>query len=500
MTSLLSSSWDVRGSVATHMRNKIPEGHILTPAQKRKQWISCVKGAVANGDTEALTVLLSGKQRLKESDLDVFASLVKHYSLDICNLLQSNGLSLSLNWNHYPYLLGHSSLEFVARLATETSNCVFSDSDSQLHKTMWEGMSGLYIQAVRRAFAPECTQRDRTNAVLYRAQLEQIFPQLKNEPYLSYCARLCPPLMWAVDENIRFLEERVDFIDWSGHLPQHSNLNEIEAFFGLCQRSRIIQDHYIQAETAQHTLGVNSRKLSKCFEGKDGVASSYTAFSMVKWIKGCSKETQEQEFFDEILFLKRPDHTLLGMTAKEIYLTNRISHLNSAGRRTRHGSWDLPTLKPLSWFHQGVAENGEIVEVMLQSEEGVAQLDACLQDPSVLMGFVQSCTIHTLHNMLKALPQWVVWRDAHNNSIGHYIALSRHMVTKGLAEVLIKNDPQLLSENNRLGVSAMDVLQKTSTGTPFSDISKMVLGKSIRQDNGVQRKIRSRSQDGKRRM
>lgn len=500
MTSLLHSSWDAHASVVDHLRNKTPNKGLLTPAQQRKHWIASIKDAIGKGDVVGLKGLLGGKHSLKHTDEDVFAHLAQYYTAEVAQLLHNTDLCPTLNWNHYPYLLRQDSGALVEFLSHNPANCVFSDHDDVLHKTLYEGMSGLYVQAVRRAFSRHCTERERSVAVGYRTQLETLFPQLAQEPYLTYCANLCPPLAWGCQENIAFLEARCDIIDWKQHFPEHNNLAEVVAFFDLCGHSPIVKSKFVEYEAQQTIAAVNSRKLAKCFEGKNGIASSYTAFSMGKWIKGCSKEMQEQEFFDEILMLKRPEHVLLGLTPKEMYLSNRMTFAGRSSRRTRHGSWDLPELVALSWFHAGVAQSGEIVDVMLQSPEGITQLQECLNDPSVLMGFLGACSINTLQHTLKAVPPLVQWRDAHNNSIGHYCALMRNGMSKGLAEVLVKHDPALLSEENRLNVSAMDVLKKTTGESPVEAISKMLLGKSLRQTEPIQRKIRGRGGEGKRKM
>ena len=500
MTSLFQSPWDARASVGEHLRTKTTHKTVLTPAQQRKQWIASIKDCIRQSDVAGLRVLLAGKERLKYTDEDVFAVLAQHYCLEVAQLLHTTDLCLALNWNHYPYLLQQDSRAYVEFLSRNPVNCVFSPNDLELHKTLHEGMSGLYVQAVRRAFSNHCTERERNVAVVYRTQLEQLFPQLTQEPYLTYCANIFSPLAWGGDDNIEFLERCCGVIKWSKHFPQHNNLAEVVAFFDLCERSPMIKEVFLDLENTQRTSALNSRKLAKCFEGKDHVASSYPAFNMGKWIKACSKEVQDQEFFDDILMLKRPEHVLLGLAPKEIYLLNRMTPQGRSGRRTRHGSWDLPELVALSWVHASVAQSSEIVDVMLKSSEGVGQLQQCLEDPSVLMGFVGACSIQTLQHTLKAVPSLVQWRDAHNNSIGHYCALARNGMSKGLAEVLIKHNPALLSEENRLKVSAMDVLHKTTGATPIAAISKMLLGKSLRQTEPIQRKIRARATEGKRKM
>lgn len=498
MTSFFSSTWNIHDSVADHLRSKTSEISVITPAQRRKQWIAQIKEAISDGNCEQLATVLQDKHRLKDTDLDVFGVLAEHYSSDVCEVLVGAGLSLQLNWNHFPYLLKQHSADFVARLWREEKNCLFSTSDKTLHQSLWEGMSGLYIQSVRRAFAVHCTEREHTIAVAYIRQLETQFPQLTQEPYRAYCAEIVSPLAWSED-TIEFLEQRADVVAWDKHFPQHDDLKSVLAFLGLCQRSAVIAQKYTQLEKDRAKQGETSRKLAKCFEGKDGVATSYPAFSMVKWIKACDRDTQEQEFMENILSLKRPEHVLLGMTPKQMYLSDRISHTQLTHQRTRHGSWDLPTLTSLSWFHDGVSFAGEIVDVMLQSEDGVASLNTCLDDPSVLMGFLSNCSIAMLHNTLKRCPHLLVWRDAHNNSIGHYIAISRTMVPKGLAEVLIKSDAKLLSEANRLGVSAVDIMQKVGGATPLAAISKMLLAVNIRENGDVRRKVRGRT-ESKRRM
>lgn len=494
MTSFFNSSWNVNESVAQHLRSKAPDKGQLSPAQQRKQWIGLVKEAVVEHNAQKLETLLTQKHRFKETDWDVFEALAAHYCPDICTLLCHSGLSLQINWNHFPYLLKQYSADFIARLWLEPDNCVFSKKDDVLHQSLWDGMSGFYHQAVRRAFAAHCTERERLVAIAYIQQLQTQFPELTQTPYKEYFAHIASPLSWGVEENIAFLEQLCETIEWHKHFPEHNNLYDVHAFFGLCQRSPMIAQKYAAVEQDRRTLGENRRKLAKCFEGKNGVPSSYGAFSMVKWIKACSRETQEQEFMDDILLLKRPDHLLLGLSPKEMYLMNRRAHPDGGSMRTRHGSWDLPSITPLSWFHQGVWGSAEIVDVMLQSEDGVSCLQECLEDPSVLIGFLEHCSITVLQTTLKQLPELVAWRDSHNNSIGHYIALTRAVIPKGLAEVLIKRDPELLTQPNDLGVSAVDVMQQSGGATPMAAISKMLLAVNVRHNTDVQRKMRGRKE------
>lgn len=498
MTSFFNSSWNIQTSVDEHLGSKKADTAPITPAQKRKQWIAQVKEAIVESNCEQLCTVLQDKHRLKDTDLNVFGVLAAHYSSDMCDALVNAGLPLQLNWNHYPHLLKQHSGDFLQRLWREDTNCSFSTSDKTLHQSLWDGMSGLYHQSVRRAFAAHCTERERVVAVAYIRQLENQFPVLTQEPYLSYSAEIVSPLSWGIDGTVEFLEQRADVIVWEKHFPQHNDLHGVLAFLGLCQRSAVIAAQYAQVEQKRAQLGETRRKLGKCFEGKDGIASSYPAFSMVKWIKACDRATQEQEFMEDILSLKRPEHLLLGLTPKEMYLSNRFSDHPSGSKRTRHGSWDLPTLTSLSWFHEGVAFGAEIVDVMLRSEEGVGCLKACLEDRSVLIGFLSNCSISLLNNTLKHCPHLVAWRDAHNNSIGHYIAISRTIVPKGLAEVLIKSDAQLLSEANNLGVSAVDIMQKMGGATPLAAISKMLLAVNIRENTEVRRKVRARTGNKKR--
>lgn len=498
MTSFFNSSWNIKDSVAQHLRSKTPNQGQLSPAQQRKHWIGLIKESIADHNPQDLETLLASKYCFKETDWDVFEVLAEHYRLEICTLLCQSGLSLQINWNHFPYLLKQYSADFLERLWSEKDNCVFSTQDDVLHQSLWDGMSGFYHQAVRRAFAAHCTERERLIAVAYIKQLQTQFPQLTQTPYKEYFSQIASPLSWGVEENIVFLEQLCDSIEWHKHFPEHNNLHDVQAFFGLCERSPMIAQKYAQVEQERKKLGENSRKLAKCFDGKKGVASSYGAFCMVKWIKACSRETQEQEFMEDILLLKRPDHLLLGLSPKEMYLMNRRTHFEGGSVRTRHGSWDLPSVAPLSWFHQGVWSSAEIVDVMLQSKEGVACLQECLEDPAVLTGFLQHCSITVLHTTLKQLPQMVGWRDNHNNSIGHYIALVRTVVPKGLAEVLIKSDPELLTQPNDLGVSAVDVMQQSGGATPLAAISKMLLAVNVRHNLDVQRKMRKRKESTRR--
>lgn len=498
MASFFNSSWNVKDSVAQHLRLKAPDKGQLSPAQQRKQWIGSVKEAIAERNLHNLESLLAAKYRFKETDWDVFETLAAHYCPDICTLLCRSGLSLQINWNHFPYLLKQYSAAFIERLWQEPDNCVFSKNDDVLHQSLWDGMSGFYHQSFRRAFAAHCTERERLIAVGYLKQLQAQFPQLTHTPYKEYFSQIASPLSWGVEANIVFLEQLCDTIPWHKHFPEHNNLHDVQAFFGLCERSPMIAQQYARVEHERKTLGETSRKLAKCFDGKNGVPSSYGAFSMVKWIKACSRETQEQEFIEDILLLKRPDHLLLGLSPKEMYLMNRRTDFEGGPVRTRHGSWDLPSIAPLSWFHQGVWASAEIVDGMLQSEEGVSCLKECLEDPAVLIGFLQHCSISVLHTTLKQLPHMVAWRDNHNNSIGHYIALVRALVPKGLAEVLIKSDPQLLTQPNELGVSAVDIMQQLGDATPLAAISKMLLGVNVRSNTDVQRKMRGRKASGRR--
>ena len=499
MGSFFNSSWNIKDSVAQHLRSKAPDKGQLSPAQQRKQWIGLVKDAIVECNLHTLENLLSAKYQFKETDWDVFEALAAHYSPDTCTALCRSGLSLQINWNHFPYLLKQYSADFVERLWQEPNNCVFSTKDDVLHQSLWDGMSGFYHQSFRRAFAAHCTERERLVAVAYLKQLQTQFPQLTETPYKEYFSQISSPLSWGVEDNIVFLEQLCDTIEWNKHFPEHTNLHDVQAFFGLCERSPMIAQQYAQVEHERKVSGENSRKLAKCFEGKNGIPSSYGAFSMVKWIKACSKETQEQEFIEDILLLRRPDHLLLGLSPKEMYLMNRRPHFEGGTVRTRHGRWDLPSIAPLSWFHQGVWASAEIVDVMLQSQEGVACLQECLDDPSVLIGFLQHCSISVLHTTLKQLPNMVVWRDAHNNSIGHYIALVRTVIPKGLAEVLIKSDPEMLTQPNELGVSAVDLMQQLGGATQLAAISKMLLTVNVRNSADVQRKMRGRK-DSTRRM
>lgn len=500
MTSFFDSSWNVKESVAQHLRSKTPDKGQLSPAQQRKQWIGLVKEAIVQGNFQDITTLLAGKHQFKQTDLDVFEVLAAHYCSEICTLLCQNGLSLQINWNHYPHLLKQYSADFVERLCKEPNNCVFSQENDALHQTLWDGMSGFYHQSVRRAFAAQHSERERLVAVAYIRQLQTQFPQLTQTPYKEYLSHIASPLSWGLEENIVFLEQLCDTIDWQKHFPEHNNLHDVHAFFGLCERSPMIAKKYALVEQERRTLGDNSRKLAKCFEGKNGVASSYPAFGMVKWIKMCSRETQEQEFMDDVLLFKCQDHLQLGLSPKDIYLMNRRPHIDGGSRRTRHGRWDLPSITPLSWFHQGVWASTEIVDVMLQSDDGVARLKECLDDPSVLIGFLEHCSIFVLHHTLKHLPQMVAWRDVHNNSIGHYIALVRKTFPKGLAEVLIKSDPQLLTQPNRLGVSAVDIMHQSGNTTPMAAISKMLLAVNVRHNTEVQQKPQEQKKTTKRKM
>ena len=475
--------------------------------ETRKEWIGEVTAALEEGSLVRLEQALRGRKwTFKHTDHDVWRALARHYQDNLCAALVAHGFDLTLYWTQFDILLEHDCSAFVRRLAQHPDNCVFNTVQNP-HGYNWEGVSGLYIRSNLAAWEKRGSVRQRVGEQ-YRALLETLFPQLEQEPYITSSVSAVNILSAPTAANMAWVAKHMDHIPWSAQLPDWGDLPRICAFLEMCQANPLIQQKFQELENTQHNAGLRSRQLSKCFEGTPQRATSFQAFSMVQWQRDkiCSAADQEHDFF-KVTGAHHPLSTSLGLSAKEMYL---LGHYGPYRVATQLAEWNFPLLEHLSWMHQGVAVSEEFVDMLLDNVEGAALVDTCLQDPQTRHAFFMNSRVSTVDHVLTTFPHWTKWRDAHNNSIGHYIMAARCEIPKTLVETLVKHDVALLNENNNNGLNGLEVLERRCSSksgpngkygvfgpfyvdAPLDVFSKMVLGKSVREDTDVQRKIRARA-------
>lgn len=477
--------------------------------ETRKEWIGEVITALEEESLARLEQALRGRKwTFKHTDHDVWRALARHYQDNLCAALVAHGFDLTLYWTQFDILLEHDCSAFVRRLAQHPDNCVFNTVQNP-HGYNWEGVSGLYIRSNLAAWEKRGSVRQRVGEQ-YRALLETLFPQLTQEPYTATSVAAVDILTAPSAANMAWVEKHLDhhLFPWPKQLPNWGDLARILAFLEVCKANPLIQHKFQELENTQKTAGARSRQLSKCFEGTPQRAPSFQAFSMVQWQRDkiCSAADQEHDFF-KVTGAHHPLSTSLGLSAKEMYL---LGHYGPYRVATQLAEWNFPLLEHLSWMHQGVAVSEEFVDMLLANVEGAALVDTCLQDPQTRHAFFMNSRVSTVDHVLTTFPHWTKWRDAHNNSLGHYIMAARCEIPKTLVETLVKHDVALLNENNTKGLNGLEVLERRCSSksgpngkygvfgpfyvdAPLDVFSKMVLGKSVREDTDVQRKIRSRA-------
>lgn len=201
----------------------------------------------------------------------------------------------------------------------------------------------------------------------------------------------------------------------------------------------------------------------------------------------------------------------MGVNREANYIGVSVLGFDTIDRMTKPGDFrdELLSFCPIpvtvypSFVSRMIARGCEATVLLTVTASGKKTLIDALRSPIVAMHFCANANVDLFNHVLRSVPELIKWRDHRGNSLAHY-RVRTMKASKTLADQLCGLDLDWMMEANAKGLSPRDFFEHPKVGSAeksvMAHLDKLMIKKSIRQDDVVVSKIRARKPEGKRRM